>query len=137
MPIRCDLKHAHGIGYCLYECPMAKKSKAFEVRAVDPLRGLPPAEPGAIDVVALDMNKGWPNIGFDSILFAVRDAVCDFAALLENAGLRVRVLTVDVRSDVFVPRHEPGRFALYLGSGGPGHIDRSSLDSSFALCPCH
>ena len=59
------------------------------------LRGVP----GVIDVVALDMNKGWPNIGFDSILFAVRDAVCDFAALLENAGLRVRVLTVDVRSE--------------------------------------
>lgn len=122
MPIRCDLKHAHGIGYCLYRCPLAH-SAAFEVRAVDPRRGIPPADPNAIDVVALDMNKGWPNLGFDSILFAIRDAVCDFASLLEEKGLRVRVLTVDVRGDKLVPVHEPGRFALYVGSGGPGHID--------------
>ncbi|MBK9387900.1 MAG: hypothetical protein IPN34_24040 [Planctomycetes bacterium] len=123
MPIRCDLKHAHGIGYCLYRCPMTSSARAFEVRPVDPQRGLPPAEEGAIDVVALDMNAGWPNLGFDSMLFAVRDAVCDLAALLEGKNLRVRVLSYDVRSDVVVPRHEPGRFALYLSSGGPGHID--------------
>jgi hypothetical protein len=123
LPIRCDLKHAHGIGFCLYRCPMTSSRRAFEVRPVDATRGLPPAETGAIDVVALDMNAGWPNLGFDSMLFAVRDAVCDLAALLEGKDLRVRVLTVDVRGEAFVPQHEPGRIALYISSGGPGHID--------------
>src|SRR5688572_26885254 len=88
LPIRCDLKHAHGIGYCLYRCPIASSRRAFEVLAVDPRRGLPLAERGAIDVVALDMNKGWPNIGFDAILFALRDAVCDFAPLIEGKDVR-------------------------------------------------
>lgn len=128
MPIRCDLKHAHGIGHCLYRCPMTSDRRAFEVREVDPEHGLPPAEEGAIDVVALDMNAGWPNLGFDSILFAVRDAVCDFASLLEGKDLRVRVLTIDVRREAYVPRHEPGRIALYLASGGPGHIDPRQND---------
>jgi hypothetical protein len=47
------------------------------------------------------MNHGWPNIGRDAIIVAVRTAACDMANLVA-AGLRVRVVS-DVRRGFVVP----------------------------------
>jgi hypothetical protein len=51
------------------------------------------------------------------------DAACDLIPALEGTGLRVRVVSYDVRRGGGVPEGPDGRFALYLGTGGPGHLD--------------
>ena len=71
----------------------------------------------------LDMNHGWPNLGHDSIVHAVHGHRLRPAARAPRGRLqRARAL---VRRAPL--RHDPGapggRFALYLGTGGPGHID--------------
>jgi hypothetical protein len=74
-------------------------------------------------VALLDMNHLWPNLGHDSLVHAVQDAACDLTPLLRPAGLQVRVLSYEVRARHQVPEGPGGRFRLYLGSGGPGHLD--------------
>jgi hypothetical protein len=78
---------------------------------------VPPAEPDRIDVAILDMNHNWPNVGHDSVVRAIREA----AEWYQGAGLVVRAVSFDVRGTLQVP--EPGRFKLFLGTGGPGHLD--------------
>lgn len=85
---------------------------------------VPPADPRALDVVVLDMNHGWPNLGHDSLVYSVLDGDAARRRAEVRAGVYVRVLSYDVRQSGMVP--EPpsgGRFAIYLGTGGPGHID--------------
>jgi len=119
MPIVCRLKRAHGSEYCTAECPA---KDAFELVRIEQPSDVPPEDPGAVDVAVLDMNHGWANLGHDSLVYAVQDAVCDVRRELEAASLRVRVLSFDVRRGGVVPAPPP-RFALYLGTGGPGHLD--------------
>ena len=69
------------------------------------------------------MNHGWPNLGHDSLVHAVQDAACDLTPRLQASGLRVRALSYDVRRSQMIPEPPGGRFTLYLGTGGPGHID--------------
>src|SRR6185503_7896190 len=40
---------------------------------------------------------------------------------LAGAGMKVRVLSFDIRRANKVP--EPGRFRIHIGTGGPGHLD--------------
>jgi len=82
---------------------------------------VPGPDPRAIDVAILDMNHGWPNVGHDAVVGAVQDVACDLAEILVPAALRIRAISFDVRRAGIVP--EPGRYALYLGTGGPGHVD--------------
>jgi hypothetical protein len=96
---------------------------AFAYVRADKAGDLPAAEPGSLDVFVLDMNHGWPNIGHDAIVMAVRTAACDMADTLVAAGLRVRVVSCDVRRGFVVPPLPDRRGGLYLGTGGPGHID--------------
>ena len=84
------------------------------VRADD---GVPPAERDRVDVAILDMNHSWPNVGHDSLVRAVREA----AEWYQGAGLVVRVVSFDVRGAMNIP--ELGRFKLFIGTGGPGHLD--------------
>ena len=81
--------------------------------------GVPPADPQVIDVALLDMNHSWPNVGHDSIVHAVREC----AESLVTADLKVRVLSFDVRRRNALPESAGGRFALYIGTGGPGYLD--------------
>jgi hypothetical protein len=74
-------------------------------------------------VAVLDMNHGWPNLGHDSLVHAVQDAVCDLIPDLERTGLVVRVLSYDVRRGHAIPEAPGERFGLYLGTGGPGDLD--------------
>jgi len=89
---------------------------------------VPAADPHAIDVAVLDMNHGWPNLGHDSLVHAVMDASCEAIEALEEASLRVRVLSFDVRRSGVLPEGPGPRYALYVGTGGPGHIDPRQND---------
>jgi hypothetical protein len=47
-----------------------------------------------------------------------------------GTGLRIRALSFDVRRRGMVPEAPGGRFALYLGTGGPGHLDPRRNDGT-------
>jgi hypothetical protein len=90
---------------------------------------VPEPDPRAVDVVVLDMNHGWPNLGHDSLVHSLLEGDPVRRREEQRSGLFVRVLSFDVRRCGMVP--EPpsgGRFAIYLGTGGPGHIDPACND---------
>jgi len=78
---------------------------------------VPPPDRDRIDVAVLDMNHSWPNVGHDSIVRAVREA----AEWYQGSGLIVRVISFDVRGAMNIPSID--RFKLFIGTGGPGHLD--------------
>ncbi len=84
---------------------------------------VPERDAARIDVALLDMNAGFANVGHDAILGTVREAAAGLAAELAASGRRIRVLSYAVRDGLAVPEHRDGRHALYLGTGGPGHLD--------------
>lgn len=84
---------------------------------------VPPASRDCIDVAMLDMNHFWPNVGHDSLVHAVLEAAEEFREELVRIGAKVRVLSYDVRRRNAIPESPNGRFQLYLGTGGPGHLD--------------
>lgn len=94
----------------------------FEFTRLNSLSELPPRDEGCIDVAVLDMNHRWLNVGHESIVRALRELTTDLRPALERAGLRTRAFSFDVRDQLVVPQHD-GRFGLYVGSGGPGHLD--------------
>ncbi|MEW6367453.1 MAG: hypothetical protein AB1714_22725 [Acidobacteriota bacterium] len=90
---------------------------------VEASNDVPPADERTIDVAILDMYHGWPNLGHDSLVHLVREASCDLMPQLRRAGLLVRAVSYEVRRRCMLPEPPGGRFALYLGTGGPGHPD--------------
>jgi hypothetical protein len=76
-----------------------------------------------IDVALLDMNHSWPNVGHDSLVHAVLEIAEELRPRLVAAGMKVRLLSYDVRRALMVPESPNGRFQLYIGTGGPGHLD--------------
>lgn len=84
--------------------------------------GVPPAAHDRIDIALLDMHHGWPNVGHDSLVRAVLEIAEESREALTASGAKVRVISYDVRARMLLP--EAGsRFALYIGTGGPGHLD--------------
>jgi hypothetical protein len=81
-----------------------------------------------IDVAVLDMNHSWPNVGHDSLIHAVLEAAEPLRDALVSSGVKVRVLSYDVRRTLRVPQSPNGRFQLYIGTGGPGHLDPREND---------
>jgi hypothetical protein len=63
---------------------------------------------------------------------AVLDGSCEAIAALEQAGLRVRVVSYDVRRGGVLPEAPGDRYMIYLGTGGPGHIDPRENDGKAA-----
>jgi hypothetical protein len=124
----CQLKRTHGKEYCLDQCPMLVSAGPYNYVRVESPADLPPADERTIDVAILDMNHGWPNLGHDSIVHAIQDAACDLAPVLEPTGLRIRALSFEVRRRHMIPEAPGGRFAIYVGTGGPGHIDPHQND---------
>ncbi|HYM62800.1 MAG TPA: hypothetical protein VEZ11_18085 [Thermoanaerobaculia bacterium] len=98
-------------------------SEFFEYVRLDGDRAIPPASPECVDVAVLDMNHSWPNLGHDALVHAVRDAAELNRDSLNDAGLKVRVLSYDVRRCLLLPEAPGERFQLYIGTGGPGHLD--------------
>jgi hypothetical protein len=84
---------------------------------------VPARDEATIDIALLDMNCGYANVGHDAIVEIVRDATRELAADLDARHLRVRVLSYAVRDKHMVPDHAARRHRLYLGTGGPGHLD--------------
>jgi len=127
----CALKRAHGKDFCLSECP-ARDPGVYEYVRVERAEDIPAADPRVIDVAIMDMNHGWPNMGHDSLVQVVKDAACDLAGVLAETGLRIRVLSYEVRRRHMIPEAPGGRFAVYIGTGGPGHLDPRCNDGSTA-----
>jgi hypothetical protein len=123
LPILCRNKIRHGKAFCETDCPAVPDGGVFLYRRVEKPSDVPAREDRVVDVALLDMNHGAPNLGHDSLVHAVMDAACDLIPALEGTGLRVRVVSYDVRRGGGVPEGPDGRFALYLGTGGPGHLD--------------
>ena len=128
MPISCQHKVRHGRQFCVSDCPASVPCGVFDYVRVGKPEDVPAYNPRVVDVPVLDMNHGWPNLGHDSLVHAVLDAGCDLVEPLQGTGLQVRALSYDVRRSGMVP-DAPGRqFSLYLGTGGPGHIDPRQND---------
>lgn len=127
MPLDCDHRRTFGHDVCFTACH-AVDSGAFEYLRADRPADVPPPDPSRVDVFVLDMNHGWPNIGHDAIVMAVRTAACSVAERIRAAGLRVRAISCDVRRGFAIPRLPDARGGLYVGTGGPGHIDPAQND---------
>jgi len=132
MIFACTFKQRHGKQFCVTDCAASAPCGIFEYVRVERPEDLPPPDPAAVDVAVLDMNHGWPNLGHDSLVHAVMDASCEAIDALEAAGLRVRVVSYDVRRGGMVPEAPGPRHSLYLGTGGPGHIDPARNDGAAA-----
>ena len=128
MPLECGYKQRHGRQFCVTDCPASEPGGFFDYARIERAEDLPASDPRTIDVAVLDLNHGWPNLGHDSIVHAVMDAACDVAPELQAAGLRVRALSFDVRRSRMLPEAPGPRFSLYLGTGGPGHLDPRAND---------
>ncbi len=92
---------------------------------------VPPPERHLVDVALLDMNHGWPNLGHDSLVHSLLDGDPRRRREERRSGLAVRVLSFDVRRGGMIPEAPSGgRFAIYLGTGGPGYIDPRCNDGA-------
>jgi hypothetical protein len=128
MPLVCGYKRQHGVQFCETDCPASAPCGVFEYARVERPEDLPPEDAHTVDVAVLDMNHGWPNLGHDSVVHAILEATCEATPALEEAALRVRVLSYEVRRGGVLPAGPGGRHRLYLGTGGPGHIDPRAND---------
>lgn len=95
----------------------------FHHLTLGPHTPLPEADRKIVDVAILDMNHGWPNVGHDAVVAMVRDAARELCAPLTDAGLSIRAISFDVRRGLRLPDPRDARFMMYLGTGGPGHLD--------------
>jgi len=130
VPIACWRKLEYGTDSCGVDCPGLSGDHVFQLFHIKGPEDIPGPEERAIDVAILDMNCGWPNMGHDSIVYALRETACDLLPLLQRGGLRLRCLSYDVRASQMIPAPPGGRFALYVGTGGPGHIDPHKNDGT-------
>ena len=128
MPVNCQLKRRYGKEFCITDCPARGAESGYRFARVEGSASPPAADPRTIDVAVLDMNHGWPNLGHDSLVASMVDACCDVSPDLLRLGLQVRAISFDVRGSAALPDPPGGRFSLYLGTGGPGHIDPRQND---------
>lgn len=119
----CRYKLQYGKEFCSNGCLASAPSGVFEYVRVESSSDLPAAESHTVDVAILDMNHGWPNLGHDSLVHAVREIGCDMQPHLEGTGIRIRAISFEVRKKHMLPVAPNGRFMVYVGSGGPGHPD--------------
>jgi len=91
-------------------------------------RDIPALDRSIVDVAVLDMNHSWPNLGHDSMIQRLADIFQEVQPRLQSAGLSFRAISYDVRRSLVIPESPGERFQLYLGTGGPGHIDPREND---------
>lgn len=128
MPFDCQFRQRFGQDACLVGCPTRVPVGGFTFERVERDTDLPAVDPRIVDLAVLDMHHGWPNLGHDAIVHAIQTAVCDLQAALADAGLSVRAISYDVRRGLRIPEPPGGRHGLYVGTGGPGHIDPARND---------
>lgn len=95
----------------------------FRYQRIERPDDLPPQDRRIIDIAVLDMNHRWPNVGHNSLVHQLRETTLPLVPQLESANVGIRVLSFDVRSSQMIPDFFADRFLLYVGTGGPGHID--------------
>jgi len=88
----------------------------------------PAPEAGTLDVAVLDMHHGYPNLGHQSIVETVLNIAHQERQERGEAVPVVRVISYDVRGRGAVPRGRASRFALVVGTGGPGALDPRQND---------
>jgi hypothetical protein len=123
VPFDCQYRVTHGQDVCVASCPTTGDVPTFAFARIERDDELPAFDEAAIDLALLDMHHGWPNLGHDAIVYGIQNIVCDLTPALRAAGLRVRVLSYDVRRGHRVPEPPGARHAIYVGTGGPGHLD--------------
>jgi hypothetical protein len=119
----CRHRERVGADACSSACPALEAPAVFLHASAASEDEVPPSEPHVVDVAVLDMHHGWPNLGHAAIVHAVRAIACDLTKELRSAGLSVRAISYDVRRGLVVPDRPGGRFGVYVGTGGPGHLD--------------
>jgi hypothetical protein len=128
VPFDCRHRAKYGPEACLRNCPTLGPEGRFRFTRVETPDDLPAIDERTVEIAVLDMHHGWPNLGHDAIVHGVQNAVCDLQDRLAAAGLSVAVISYDVRRGHQIPEGPGGRHTLYLGTGGPGHLDPSAND---------
>lgn len=123
MPFDCAHRAAYGSAVCLTDCPTRAATGGFRFARVEGRGDLPPADPRVVDVALLDMHHGWPNLGHEALVDVIQSAVCDLRSQLAQIDVSVRLISYDVRRGHALPESPGGRHAIYIGTGGPGHLD--------------
>jgi len=123
VPFDCRFQYAYGHHACEADCPTRHPLSGFLYQRVATHDDAPVPEAGTIDIAVLDMNHGWPNLGHAAVIRSLRQVVCDARDALEQAGLRVRVTSYDVRRHGGRPAVDDQAGLLCIGTGGPGHLD--------------
>ncbi len=90
---------------------------------VDHAEDEPPENAGTIDIGVLDMHHGWPNLGHESIVETLLQLAREERRNHGEGSPAVRVISYDVRQGLAVPKGPVSRFALVVGTGGPGALD--------------
>ncbi len=103
--------------------PVGDRSRGVAAIRVFKFSDVPTADERILDIVLLDMHHSWPNLGHDSIVRVIGEVASDLAPLLDMAGMSIRVISYEVRQSRMIPEPPRGRYSLYIGTGGPGHID--------------
>ena len=130
MSFLCRHKLSGSPQLCGSDRPEDAPCGAFEYVRVERPEDLPPPDPSLVDVAVLDMNHGWPNLGHDCLVHGLLDVACELLPIAEETGVRVRALSFDVRRARRIPEPPGGRFSIYLGTGGPGHLDPHANDGT-------
>ncbi len=128
MPFDCRYRLTHGQDACVRSCPTTGEAPTFVFARVERGVEAPPIDQATVDIALLDMHHGWPNLGHDAIVYGIQNIVCDLTPGLRTAGLRVRVVSYDVRRGHCVPDSPGPRHSIYVGTGGPGHLDPTLND---------
>lgn len=130
MSYLCRHKLPGGAQFCGSGRPADAPCGAFDYVRVERPEDLPPADPHFVDIAVLDMNHGWPNLGHDCLVHGLLDAACEMLPVAQETGVHVRAVSFDVRRAGMIPDPPGRRFSLYLGTGGPGHLDPHANDGA-------
>jgi len=130
MPFHRRQKLPSSAQFCGTGLPADALCGAFEYVRVERAEDLPAADSNLVDIAILDMNHGWPNLGHDCLVHSLLDAAYELLPIAEETGVRVRAVSFDVRRAGMIPEAPGGRFSVYLGTGGPGHLDPHANDGA-------
>lgn len=87
----------------------------------------PPPVRNVLDLAVLDMHHGFPNLGHASVVDRLMRFALEERRALGPGAPAVRVVSYDVRLGLAVPS-SAARFALVVGTGGPGALDPREND---------
>ncbi len=87
----------------------------------------PPAVRSLLDVAVLDMHHGFANLGHASVVERLMRIALEERRRVGEGAPGVRIVSYDVRLGGAVPS-SASRFALVVGTGGPGSLDPREND---------